>query len=360
MSAHALRNDALGEIRQGLTFLQRGCEVLRCEINALEQMQAALDPTFAVAVTRILRGTGSVVVTGIGKAGLIGQKVSASFSSTGTPSHFLHPSEAVHGDLGCIRPEDLILLLSYSGETEEVNRLLPMLREMSSGTMAITGSVNSTLSQGVDVVLPVGPLDEAGPLGLAPSCSTTAMLAMGDALALVVSEAKGFTSRQFAKFHPGGSLGRQLADVTEIMRPLDQCRVASMSSTVRQVFVHVSCPGRRTGAIMLTDADGKLRGIFTDSDLARLLEKSGDERLDSPIESLMTREFRTVGSDARFSEAVRILTEFKISELPVVDSQCRPQGIIDITDVVSAVSTSDSGTAEDEPEVLSLVDFLPK
>lgn len=319
--------------------LARAKQILGEEIAALNRLAQGLDATFVRAVEHLEGCRGCVVVTGIGKAGIVGQKISASLSSTGTPSYFLHPSEAVHGDLGCIRSDDIVLILSYSGETDEVIRLLPSVKETAAATIAITSDSQNTLAKSVDVPLSIGRHREACALGLAPSSTTTLMMALGDALALVVSERRGFTKTQFAKFHPAGSLGRQLTNVKEVMRPLVQCRVASENKTVRQVFVQVSCPGRRTGAIMLTDTGGRLTGIFTDSDLARLLEQSGDERLDAPVASVMSRCFQTIDEDSRLPAALRILSEFKISELPVIDPQGHPIGIVDITDVLGDFST---------------------
>ncbi|MDX1929967.1 MAG: KpsF/GutQ family sugar-phosphate isomerase [Pirellulaceae bacterium] len=319
--------------------IRRGREVLRLESDAIEVLAKSLDESFARAVEVMQSCRGSVVVTGIGKAGLIGQKISASFSSTGTPSHFLHPAEAVHGDLGKVRSDDVVLLLSYSGETDEIIRLLPSLRELASYTMAITSKQTSTLAKNVDLTLTLGSLTEACPLGLAPSTTTTAMLALGDALALVASELQGFTRNHFARYHPAGALGRSLTRVEQIMRPLAECRVAHESHDVRNVLVQLSRPGRRTGAIMLHDDEGRLTGVFTDSDLAKLLERSGESQLDQPISSCMTRRFQVVRQGEPLPVALSILADRKISELPVVDEDQRPLGLIDVTDVMSVVKS---------------------
>lgn len=343
-------------------LIDQGREVLHSEIRAIERLSEQLDETFVQAVEILLGCRGCVVVSGMGKAGIIGQKLAASFSSTGTPSHFLHPAEAVHGDLGCIRESDIVILLSYSGETEEITRLLPTLAETAQSTMAITAHAGSSLASEVDLALLLGTHREACSLGLAPSSSTTSMMAMGDALALVVSRQRGFTREQFAKFHPAGSLGRQLTHVRQIMRPLSECRVAFQTESLRDVLIQVSRPGRRTGAIMLTTPDGKLAGVFTDSDLARLLESSSDARLDSPTSEVMTREFRTVQHDSLLPEAIQTLSQHKLSELPVVDSEGRPVGIVDVTDVMSEMSTewsrarspATSAVPTGEPKILPL------
>ncbi len=339
--SRAYRNSQISNSAPVLNSLvERGRAVLRSERGAIERLIAGLDETFAQAVTQVLACRGSVVVSGMGKAGIVGQKLSASLCSTGTPSRFLHPAEAVHGDVGGVRSDDLVLLLSTSGETEEVLRLLPIVSEVAAGSLAITAHADSSLARRVDLSLLLGHHAEACHLGLAPSCSTTAMLALGDALALVVSQQRGFTREQFAKFHPAGNLGKQLSLVDEVMRPLSECRLAGDWQTVRDVLIHVGRPGRRTGATMLTNARGELSGIFTDSDLARLLETStaAHSPLDQPMAQVMTRHLQTVLSGARLSDAVKLLAERKISELPVVSSERRPLGLIDITDVMSVVS----------------------
>ncbi len=335
--------------------VQRGRSIIAHEAEALQRLSRELDETFSAAVQLLLQATGSVVVTGMGKAGIVGKKLAASLSSTGTPSHFLHPAEAVHGDLGCIRGGDVVLLLSYSGETEEITRLLPSLTQNAAACVAITSRADSTLGRAAHITLTLGEHQEACQLGLAPSTTTTAMMAVGDALALVVSEQRGFTRQQFASFHPAGNLGRQLANVCEVMRPLAECRVANEQHSLREVIVAVSRPGRRTGAIMLTNAKDELVGIFTDSDLARLLERSEDAKLDQAIGQVMTRSFTTVPASCLLPEAMRILAERKISELPVVDNDHRPLGMIDITDLVSVGVQGLPVSADDSrPTVLSL------
>jgi len=275
-----------------------------------------------------------VIVCGMGKAGLVGQKIMATLGSTGTRSHFLHPAEAVHGDLGRVHPDDVMLILSQSGETEEITRILPSLLDLGVPTLAVTARTSSTLGQAATVVLELGPLDEACPLGLAPTTSTTAMLALGDALALVTSRMRNFAREDFAWSHPAGSLGRKLSKVDHHLRTLAKCRVAAEDKTVRQIFVDASMPGRRTGAIMLVDSEGKLSGIFTDSDLARLFEHHREQALDRPIREVMTARPVTVRMGARMIDAVAAMAQRKISELPVVDAEGRPVGLVDVTDVV--------------------------
>ncbi|MBS0263375.1 MAG: KpsF/GutQ family sugar-phosphate isomerase [Planctomycetes bacterium] len=315
--------------------LREAREIIRQESLALQDIARQLDQGFTTAVRRIVDCPGTVVVTGMGKAGLIGRKLVATFSSTGTRAMFLHPAEAVHGDLGGVRAGDLVLALSNSGETEELCRLLPILTKMEIPVIAITARETSTLGVASELVLRLGRLPEAGQLGLAPTTSTTAMLALGDALALVVSRAKGFTPQQFAMFHPAGSLGKKLQTIPDVMRQGDQLRVAPETATVREVFVGHSITGRRTGAVMLVDDQGCLSGLFTDSDLVRLLESRREEQLDRPISEVMTAAPKCVSCESPLQDAIALLSEYRISELPVTDASCRPVGLIDITDVLS-------------------------
>ena len=332
-----MSTDAISSESAKLTPLEQlryARQVLQLESRALGEVAKRLDQRFCRAVEHILRCSGGVIVTGIGKAGLVGQKIMATLASTGTRSHYLHPAEAVHGDLGRIHRDDVVLMLSQSGETEEVVRLLPSLAQMRVVLVAITGSAESTLGRAATVTIELGPMEEACRLGLAPSTSTTAMLAVGDALALVVSRMRDFSREDFARFHPGGSLGQKLSRVEHHLRPLDQCRVASDEKTVREVFVSVSKPGRRTGAIMLVDAAGRLSGVFTDSDLAKLFERRRDREFDGPVREVMTARPITVPLGLQMADAVAIMAQRKISELPVVDGEGRPVGLVDITDVV--------------------------
>ncbi len=320
-------------------LLRQARGILRDEAAALITLAERLDSTFCAAVDAALACRGHIVVTGIGKAGLIGQKLAATLSSTGTPALFLHPVEAVHGDLGCLQPDDLLLALSNSGETEEVCRLIPAVRRMGVRVVAITATDISTLGLQADVTLTLGRLPEAGLHGLAPTTTTTAMLAIGDALALVLSHQKGFTPQQFALCHPGGSLGEKLKRVDEVMRRADQLRVDSDCATIRQVYQELQRPGRRTGAVMLVDSAGRLSGLFTDSDLVRLVEQHRESQLDRPIAEVMTIDPITIHADALLIEAVELLTAKKVSELPVVDDDGKPAGLIDITDVIGLMPT---------------------
>jgi arabinose-5-phosphate isomerase len=323
-------------------------QVILTESRALASVADRLDGEFCRAVQLIFACRGNVIVSGMGKAGLIGQKIMATLASTGTPSHCLHPAEAVHGDLGRVRRNDLLLILSQSGETEEIVRLLPSLAELGVPVVAVTGRAASTLGRAAAVTIELGELQEACSLGLAPSTSTTAMLAVGDALALVVSQMRRFSRDDFARCHPAGNLGYQLSKVDEQMRPLGQCRVACQEQTVREVLVGTSLPGRRTGATMLVDGGERLSGIFTDSDLARLLERRGDQDLDRPIRHVMTQQPLRVQSGSRMTDAVAIMATRRISELPVVDADGKPVGLIDVTDVV-ALLPKEAAAGESPP-----------
>jgi len=317
-----------------LEQLRTGREIIRAEAHALLRVSESLDGAFCDAVELIADCRGSVIVTGMGKAGLIGRKLAATLSSTGTRAFLLHPAEAVHGDLGCIHPDDVVLALSHSGETEEVCRLLPILNELDVPIIALTGDQRSTLGRDADVVLSIGRQREADPHGLAPTVSTSVMLAVGDALAIVLSQKRAFTPQQFARFHPGGSLGQQLRTVREAMRGLDQLRIAEETDSIREVFSRVNDSGRRTGAVMLVDEAGRLSGLFTDSDLAKLFTQYQNPPLDLPIAEVMTRAPITISPEAHLNEIVELLTDRKLSELPVINEQQEPIGLIDITDLI--------------------------
>lgn len=339
-----------------LEQLRQGREVIRAEAQTLAALADQLGEDFCAAVECLHACRGSVLVAGMGKAGLIGQKIVATLASTGTRSHFVHPSEAIHGDLGRIHRDDVLLVLSYSGETEEIVRLLPAVRQLGSTVIAITGQPQSTLGKFAGVTLDLGAIREACPLGLAPSASTTAMLALGDALALVLSQMRHFSEEDFARFHPGGSLGRKLAKVEEAMRPLEQCRIARVEQTVREALLLQSRPGRRTGAVMIVDETGHLAGIFTDSDLAKLLEARRESCIDGPLSEVMTHRPTTVEVGTRLVVACQLLADRKISELPVVDATGQPVGLIDITDVWNVpVAESAAGDAKDSAEAATIL-----
>lgn len=311
-------------------------QVIAIEAAAVSAMSAAVDDHFAAAAELILNCKSSVLVSGIGKAGHVARKLSATLASTGTPSHFLSAADAVHGDLGAIRHGDLLLLLSYSGETDEILRLLNLAIKLDHTVIAITATRQSTVGRFANITLATGKIEEACPLGLAPSASTTAMLALGDALALSVMHLRKFTAEDFALFHPAGQLGRQLIKVKEAMtfRLGENLPVASDLLTVSQVLHEVSQIKRRSGAVILTGPDGKLSGIFTDGDLRRLLTDDDGAGLSKPINQVMNRHPKRVGEDQLASQAMAIFQQYRMDELPVVDAEDRPVGLIDVQDLV--------------------------
>ncbi len=319
--------------------------VLRAEAESLLGVSNRLDERFEAVADRLFACRGRVAVVGVGKSADVGQKIAGTMNSTGTRAYTLDATRAVHGDLGMVHPDDVALLLSHSGESEELVRLLNPLRKLASALVAITGNASGTLARIADAAIVYGSLTEACPLALAPSTSTTVMIALGDALAFTLLQQRGFTPEQFARFHPAGSLGRRLATVAEFMRCGDELRLAPATDSVRTVFARVRHAGRRTGAIMLTDAEGRLRGLFTDSDLARLFESRLDATLDTPIETVMTRNPIVISPDARIGEAVDLLKGRKISEIPVTDAEGRPVGMLDITDVIGWVPATEQRPA---------------
>ena len=331
-----------------LAFARR---VLRAEAATLDVVAGRLDDGFDRVAGLLFACRGRVAVTGVGKSADVGQKVVGTLNSTGTRAYMLDATRALHGDLGMVHPDDVALVFSHSGESEELVRLVGPLRKLAAAVATVTGSADGTLARASDATVVYGPVTEACPLALAPSTSTTVMLALGDALAFALLEERQFTAEDFARYHPAGSLGRKLAAVEAVMRRGAELRVAPATETVRAVFARVRHTGRRTGAIMLVDADGRLAGLFTDSDLARLFENRADEALDLPIERVMTKRPVVIGPSARVGEAVELLRGRKISELPVVDADGRPVGMLDITDLIGLEPPA---PAAESPPVLRL------
>ena len=322
------------KIQPDLTFAKK---VVETEASAIALMTEYMDASFVKAAAMIHQRTGSVVTTGIGKAGIVANKISATLASTGTHSHYLHPTEAVHGDLGRLRDDDIILAVSHGGASDEILRLTDHIKKQGLALIAITGHKDSPLAKYADVVLHIGQVEEACPLGLAPSTSTACMQAMGDALALTVMKMRDFSPNQFARFHPGGSLGRKLMKVHEAMtfRKDTNLPVAPDNLTVADVLHHVSHIKRRSGAVLLVDSKGILSGLFADSDLRRLLESGDSEGLHQRVSNVMTKRPTTISADALVSEATAIFAKKRIDELPVIDQDGRPVGLIDVQDVVA-------------------------
>ena len=314
--------------------IQRAREVLRIEAEAIRRLIPRIGSTFEAAANLLVGCKGRVVVTGMGKAGIIGQKLSATLSSTGTPSHWVHPAEAIHGDLGRVTKEDVLIALSNSGETEELTQLLPVIKRIGSRLIALTGNPRSTLAKHSDVVLDVRVTREACSLNLAPTSSTTAMLAMGDALAVVVAERKGFKERDFAFLHPGGQLGRRLLlRVRDLMRTREANPIVRETARVKKVLLAIT--KARAGCASVVDARGRLRGIFTDGDLRRHIDSARD-LTERPVREVMTRNPKTIGAECLAAEALRVLREHKIDELVVVDSRRKPVGLLDVQDLLKA------------------------
>jgi arabinose-5-phosphate isomerase len=311
-------------------------QVLRIEADSIRQLISRIDKDFEKAVVLIYACKGRVVVTGMGKAGIIGQKISATLASTGTPSLWLHSAEAIHGDLGRVRKEDVIIVISNSGETEEVVNLVPLIKKIGSGLIAITGNKKSNLAKNSNAVLDVSIKEEACPLGLAPMASTTSMLAMGDALCAALMDKRKFKRSDFAFLHPGGSLGKQLLlKVEDIMRKGPGNPVVKESKKVKDVLLAITAS--RAGSATVVDKNGRVKGIFTDGDLRRHLGKaSGSPLLERKVKDVMTKNPRTIKKGCLAVEALRILQEYKIDEIPIVDEKLRAIGLVDVQDLLKA------------------------
>ena len=309
-------------------------EVLRIEAEGILAVCERVDASMCTAVDAIIACAGQVIVSGMGKPGLVGAKISATFASTGTPSFWLHPGEALHGDLGRIRKGDLLVMLSNSGETEEITRLLAPVRGIGCRVIAITGQGGSTLARHADIVIDIGRATEACPLGLAPTTSTTVMLAVGDALALAVLKRRNFGVEEYARYHPGGSLGRQLMKTREVMRTGEALPRVEAATPVAEALVAITAA--RSGAALIVDADGRLLGIFTDGDFRRLFREGRPELDRLPVSQVMNAGPKRIGAETLATEALAILTRHRIDELPVVDDDGRGLGMVDIQDLAAA------------------------
>jgi arabinose-5-phosphate isomerase len=316
--------------------LEYAREVIWAEANAINSVTPIVNKSFAEACRMMYNCSGSCIVSGIGKAGIIGQKISATLASTGTPSHFLHPAEAVHGDLGRLRENDIVIVLSYGGETDEVVRLINLVKQQGIKLIAITGDSDSTLCKHSDVVLCMGKMSEACPLGVAPSVSTTCMLAVGDAIALTLMKARKFSVKDYVRYHPGGSLGAKLMTVEQSMmfRPGEKLPLAEVDDTIEQLLEKTS-DIKRHGAVMVVDTDGKLAGIITDADIRRLLAERSSGAFKCKAGDIMTADCKKIRADALAAEATAIFHRYRIDDLPVVDVDNKPLGLIDVQDIVT-------------------------
>ncbi len=312
--------------------------VLRIEAEAIAALINRIDDRFEQAVNMILDCEGRVVVTGMGKSGLIGKKIAATLASTGTPALFLHPAEGIHGDLGMVTRGDTVIALSNSGETEELARMLPSLKRLGIRIIALTGNCESTLAKNSDVVIDVGVQEEACPLGLAPTASTTATLAMGDALAVALLEQRGFKEEDFACFHPGGSLGKKLLlRVGDLMHTGDAVPLVSEETLIKDAIYEIS--SKKMGITAVLDAAGKLVGVISDGDLRRWMEKtekSGENLLTKKAKEIMTKNPKVANKDALAAQAVSVMEKNSITCLLVSDSTGKPEGVIHLHDLLKA------------------------
>ncbi|MFA5062715.1 MAG: KpsF/GutQ family sugar-phosphate isomerase [Candidatus Omnitrophota bacterium] len=317
-----------------INVAKRAKEVLDIEADAIRNLKARINDDFKSAVNLIYKTKARAIVSGMGKTGIIAQKFSATLASTGTPSLFLHTAEAIHGDLGKVTADDVVIVLSNSGSTEEMKQFLPLLKKIGCKVIALTGNTKSILAKYSDIVLDVSVKKEACPLGLAPTASTTAALAMADALAICLLELKNFQEKDFAFFHPGGALGRRLLlRVEDIMRSGRSNPIVKEEEKVSQVLLKIT--QARAGSATVVDKQGKLKGIFTDGDLRRHL--GIDDKLPlRKIKEVMTKNPTVVYREMLAAEAMRILQEKRVDELPVVDKNNRPVGLLDVQDLLKA------------------------
>ena len=316
-------------------MIEQARQVLRMEAAAIEALIPRIDEQFVLAAQLILETKGRLIVTGMGKPGHVGQKITATMLSTGTPSFFLHPAEGIHGDLGMVTQDDIVLAISNSGETSEVINILPSIRRIGAKIIAICGNAQSTLAQNADVVLDASVEQEACPLGLAPTTSTTAELALGDALAVVLMAARKFTADDFAVFHPGGALGRKLLmKVANVMHGEEENPTVTLEQSVKEALFVITDKG--LGATSVVDAEGKLVGLITDGDIRRGLEK-GLDFLTHNVGELMTKQPQTITAEKLAAEALRMMEQHRpkpITVLPVVDKDGRSVGLVHVTDLL--------------------------
>jgi arabinose-5-phosphate isomerase len=316
------------------TLLRLGLAVIETEARAVSQLAARIDSLFAKACQLMLACEGRVVVIGMGKSGHIGNKIAATLASTGTPAFFVHPGEASHGDLGMITPKDVVLALSNSGETLEILTILPIIKRLDVPLIALTGKPHSTLARAATVNLDVGVEKEACPLDLAPTSSTTAALVMGDALAISLLDARGFTADDFARSHPAGALGRRLLLlIDDIMHTGDAIPRVREDTSLRDALLEMTA--KRLGMTAVVDAQGRLTGLFTDGDLRRTLDRGVDIHA-TPIQEVMTRDPRTIQPGVLAAEALQVMDSKKINGLIVVNAQQEPVGALNMHDLLRA------------------------
>ncbi len=316
------------------TTISKGKEVIRIEAEAVAALESRIGEQFARAVETIYACTGRVVITGVGKSGIIARKIVATLNSTGTPALFLHPSDALHGDLGMVRKQDVTVLISKSGNTVELHQLLPMLKRIGVPIIGMLGTIPSSISQLADIILDVSVREEACPYDLAPTSSTTATLALGDALAMALLDKRKFTQEEFALYHPGGTLGKRLLlKVEELMVGGAGVPCVHRDLPIRDVIFEMTT--KRLGMTCVVEGDGKLLGIVTDGDLRRLLQKTTDVSR-STAEMAMTRQPKTISKDLLAAVALQEMEAHNITQLIVVDRDHRPIGVVHLHDLVKA------------------------
>ena len=315
-----------------IMVIEQAKEVLQIEAQGILSLVDRIGPEFERAVDMILGAKGRVILTGMGKSGLVGRKITATLNSTGTPSLFLHPGEAIHGDLGMVTGDDIVLAISNSGQTTEINTILPILKEMGTKIIAFTGGLDSPMADASDVVIDVGVEREACPLGLAPTASTTAALAMGDALAVALINRRRFNSEDFKRFHPGGSLGERLGImVKQVMLTDDHIPTVPLGSKVRQAVAEMNA--KKLGATLVVDRDRRLAGIITDGDLRRALT-GRDDIHDMTVEEVMSSSPKVIHEDQTAAEALGIMELYAITLLVILDRQNRIEGVVHLHDLL--------------------------
>jgi arabinose-5-phosphate isomerase len=311
--------------------LETGRRVLRIEAEALQDMMARLDGAFERAVELLFGCQGRVAVTGMGKSGIVARKISATLSSTGTPSFFLHPAEALHGDLGMLAPGDTMLAVSYGGETREIVALLDALKRLEIKVVALTGSAKSTIAQASEITLDVSVNEEACSLNLAPTASTTVAMAVGDALAVALLEKRDFRQDDFAALHPAGSLGKRLLRVEKLMHAGEKLPRVALGTPMADVFHEMSA--KKLGMTTVENADGTLAGILTDGDLRRLMEKHGGSVVNMKLVDCITRNPQTIGPDVLASEALTLMEKRRITSVIVIDAERKVLGVVHLHDL---------------------------
>lgn len=315
--------------------LEQAKKVLRIEADAISSLIERIGENFLKALDILSSCKGRVVVTGMGKSGIIGKKIAATLASTGTPALFLHPAEGVHGDLGMITKGDVLLAISNSGETEELNKILPLIKRLDVKLISLTGGLNSTLAKASDVVLDVGVKEEACPLGLIPTASTTSALAMGDALSIALLEMRGFKEEDFAFFHPGGNLGKKLLlKVEDLMHRGKDIPKVHENTLMKDTILEIS--SKKLGITAVVDSDDRLKGVITDGDLRRWLEKGEADLFKTEASDVMTKSPKTIEGDSLAAKAVSVMEHYSITSLIIVDRDRRPEGIIHLHDLLKA------------------------